>query len=98
LQAVGRVIELGPQADKFPLGRKVVTMVERGAYAELLIASSSLCVAAPDDADDAVLAVLPMQGLTAYFMPPAAAWVRWCRALDCRGKSIGLDIGIAQIP
>jgi hypothetical protein len=90
LQAVGRVIELGPQADKSLLGRKVVTVVERGAYAELLIASSSLCVAAPDDADDAVLAVLPMQGLTAYFMLTASTVLRAGESVLVHAASSGV--------
>jgi NADPH2:quinone reductase len=100
LQAVGRVIELGPQADKSLLGRKVVTLVERGAYAELLIASSSLCVAAPDDADDSVLAVLPMQGLTAYFMLTASTVLRPGESVlvHAAGSGVGaLAVQIAKI-
>jgi len=67
LQAVGRVVRLGPQADPGLLGRKVVTFVGKGAYAEFVSAPVALCVVAPDEADDATLSVIPMQGLTAYF-------------------------------
>jgi NADPH:quinone reductase len=100
LQAVGKVIELGPRADKSLLGRKVVTMVEKGAFAELLIASSSLCVTAPDDADDAVLAVLPMQGLTAYFMLTSSTALRPGESVlvHAAGSGVGaLAVQIARI-
>jgi NADPH:quinone reductase len=43
LQAVGRVVSVGPQADRNLVGRKVVTFVGKGAYAEFLIAPESLC-------------------------------------------------------
>src|ERR1700733_11514104 len=66
LQAVGRVVNGASRADRGLLGRKVVAFVDKGAYAQFLVASSALCVAVPDEADDAVLSVLPMQGLTAY--------------------------------
>src|SRR5438132_645303 len=55
-QAAGKVVGLGPAADRALWGRKVVTHVRKGAYAEYLIAPSSDCVAVPDDADDAMLA------------------------------------------
>jgi NADPH2:quinone reductase len=100
LQAVGKVIALGAQADKSLLGRKVVTAVERGAYAELLLAPSSLCVAAPDDADDAVLAVLPMQGLTAYFMLTSSTVLRPGESVlvHAAGSGVGaLAVQIAKI-
>jgi NADPH:quinone reductase len=76
LQAVGRVIQVGPQADPTLLGRKVVTFVAKGAYAELLTAPSNLCVIAPEEADEATLSVLPMQGLTAYLALTASTALR----------------------
>jgi len=81
MQAVGRVVRVGPEADSNLIGRKVVTFVGKGAYAEFLIAQASLCVVAPDNADDATLSVIPMQGLTAYFTLTAATVLR-------RGESI----------
>lgn len=72
----------------------------QGAYAELLIASSSLCVAAPDDADDSVLAVLPMQGLTAYFMLTASTVLRPGESVlvHAAGSGVGaLAVQIAKI-
>lgn len=71
-QAVGKVVALGPAANRALHGRKVVTHVRKGAYAEYLIAPSSDCVTVPDDADDATLAAIPMQGLTAYCLLTAS--------------------------
>jgi NADPH2:quinone reductase len=76
LQAVGRVVAAGPDADPALINRKVVAFVGKGAYAELMAASSKLCVPVPEDIDDALLSVLPMQGLTAYFMLTASTMLR----------------------
>lgn len=65
-QAVGTIVALGSTAHRALQGRKVVAHVRKGAYAEYLIAPESDCVVVPDDADEAVLAAIPMQGLTAY--------------------------------
>jgi NADPH2:quinone reductase len=72
MQAVGRVVRLGPQAEPTLLGCKVVTFVDKGAYAEYLIAPAELCVVVPNDTDDTTLSVMPMQGLTAYFTMTAS--------------------------
>src|ERR1700761_574088 len=76
LQGVGRVVEMGPQADPSLMNRKVVAAVKEGSYAEYFTAASSLCAVAPDEADDAVLAAIPMQGLTAYFMLTASTTLK----------------------
>jgi NADPH:quinone reductase len=100
LQAVGRVVSVGPQADRSLVGRKVVTFVGKGAYAEFLIAPESLCVVAPDDADDATLAVIPMQGLTAYFTLTAATVLRPGESIliHAAGSGVGsLAVQMAKI-
>jgi NADPH:quinone reductase len=76
MQAVGRVVSVGPAADEKLIGQKVVTFVGKGAYAEFLLAPAPLCAVAPDSADDATLSVMPMQGLTAYFTLTAATVLR----------------------
>jgi NADPH:quinone reductase len=100
LQAVGRVVQLGPQGDPALLGRKVVTFVDKGAYAELLIAPSSLCVVAPEEADDATLSVLPMQGLTAFLALSASTTLRKGESvlIHAAGSGVGsLAVQIARI-
>jgi NADPH:quinone reductase len=100
MQAVGRVVSVGPQADPKLMGRKVVTFVGAGAYAEFLIAPASLCALAPDSADDATLAVMPMQGLTAYFTLTAATVLRPGESIliHAAGSGVGsLAVQMAKI-
>jgi NADPH2:quinone reductase len=100
LQGVGRVVEVGPKADQSLMGRKVVAAVKEGAYAEYFAASSSLCAVAPEDADDAVLAAIPMQGLTAYFMLTASTALKKGESIlvHAAGSGVGsLAVQIARI-
>jgi NADPH:quinone reductase len=100
LQAVGRVVRLGPQADPALLGRKVVAFVGKGAYAEFLSAPTAFCVVAPDEADDATLAVIPMQGLTAYFTLTASTVLRAGESIlvHAAGGAVGsLAVQMAKI-
>jgi NADPH2:quinone reductase len=100
LQGVGRVVEVGPKADQSLMGRKVVAAVKEGAYAEYFVASSALCAVAPDDADDAVLAAIPMQGLTAYFMLTASTALKKGESIlvHAAGSGVGsLAVQIAKI-
>jgi NADPH2:quinone reductase len=97
LQAVGTVIELGPEADHALKGRRVVVAVDKGAYAELLIAPSTMCVAVPDGPDDAVLAVLPMQGLTAYCLLTKSTQLRAGESVLIHAAGSGLGALAVQI-
>jgi len=100
LQAVGLVVELGPEADPALKGRKVVAAVDKGAYAEFMIAPSPLCVTVPDGLDDAVLAVLPMQGLTAYCLLTKSTQLRAGESvlIHAAGSGVGaLAVQIAKI-
>lgn len=99
-QAVGKVVGLGPEADRALWGRKVVTHVRKGAYAEYLIAPSSDCVAVPDDADDAMLAAIPMQGLTAYCLLTASTVLKSGESIlvHAAGGGVGsIAVQIAKI-
>jgi NADPH2:quinone reductase len=99
-QAVGRILEVGPEADRALLGQKVITFVGKGAYAEFLIAPSALCVVVPDEADDATLSVMPMQGLTAYFTLTAATVLRAGESIlvHAAGSGVGsLAVQMARI-
>ena len=100
LQAVGRVVEVGGDADQSLAGKKVVVAVKEGAYAEYLVASHALCAVVPDDLDEAVLAAIPMQGLTAYFMLTASTKLQRGESVlvHAAGSGVGsLAVQIARI-
>lgn len=99
-QAVGKVVALGPTADPALLGRKVIAHVRKGAYAEYLAAPASDCVAVPDDADDAMLAAIPMQGLTAYCLLTASTALKAGESIlvHAAGGGVGsIAVQIAKI-
>jgi NADPH2:quinone reductase len=68
LQVTGRVRSVGPTGDSNLIGKKVVTIVNGGGYAEVTIAPAYATVVIPEDADDFKLAALPTQWLTAWLM------------------------------
>jgi NADPH2:quinone reductase len=99
LQAVGRIVEIGG-ADKSLLHRKVVASVKAGACAQYFLAPSSLCAAVPEGIDDNVLAAIPMQGLTAYFMLTASTRLQKGESVlvHAAGSGVGsLAVQIARI-
>lgn len=99
LQAVGRVVEVGG-ADKSLLHRKVVASVKAGACAQYFLAPSSLCATVPEGTDDNVLAAIPMQGLTAYFMLTASSRLQSGESVlvHAAGSGVGsLAVQIARI-
>jgi len=100
LQLVGRVAELGPHGDKSLTDKKVMAVVREGAYAEYLVVSSQLCASVPEDIDENVLAALPMQGLTAYFMLTASTVLKQNETVlvHAAGSGVGsLAVQIAKI-
>src|SRR5271155_3258785 len=73
LQAAGRVIEVGSKGDQGLIGKKVVALLPAGGgYAQFAIAPSNMAVVLPESADDATMAALPDQGVTAYLMLTAS--------------------------
>ncbi len=48
---VGRIVAVGPSANKLAIGQRVAAIVFRGAFAELAVASASRCFPVPDDLD-----------------------------------------------
>jgi NADPH:quinone reductase len=100
LQLVGRVVEVGALADKSLVNKKVVAAVKEGAYAEYVVASSQLCAPVPEDADEDILAAVPMQGLTAYFMLTASTVLKQGETVlvHAAGSGVGsLAVQIAKI-
>lgn len=66
LQVVGRVSMLGEGVEPALIGRKVMALMPRGAYAQHVIARADLLVTLSESADDVAMAALPCQGVTAY--------------------------------
>ena len=66
LQVVGRVSATGPGVDPALRGRKVMALMAKGAYAQMVASRADLMVALPDDADDVAMAGVPCQGVTAF--------------------------------
>lgn len=101
LQAVGRVIEGGPNADANLVGKRVVAYTPQGgAYAEKVVADSNLCIEIPESADADLFAALPNQGLTAYLLLTASTKVEPGESVLVQGASGGvgsLAIQIARI-
>jgi NADPH:quinone reductase len=100
LQVVGKVVAVGRGVESSLVGRKVVAIVGRGSYAQRCLAAAELCVVAPEETDDALLAVLPMQGLTAYFMLTQSTVLRRGESVlvHAAGSGVGaLAVQIAKI-
>ncbi len=57
LAAVGTVVAAGPHTS-VPLGRRVVGLMKKGAYAQVAVAEEALCADVDDDAGLAVCAAL----------------------------------------
>lgn len=98
LQAVGRVIELGPNADATLIDKRVVAYTPRGGgYAEKVLADSTLCIEIPESATADIFAALPNQGLTAYLLLTASTEVRPGESVLVQGASGGVGSLATQI-
>jgi NADPH2:quinone reductase len=62
LQVVGRVVEVGPAGDRTLIGKKVVTLLQGGGYAQFVSAPTNTTIIIPESADDAMMAAIPTQG------------------------------------
>ncbi len=65
-QVVGVVKAVGPQGDRSLLEKRVLAMVPDGGYAQYTLARANLTFPLSPSVDDAHMAVLPNQGITAY--------------------------------
>lgn len=51
MEAAGEVVAVGPDAQRFALGDRVVAHMENGAYAERVLIDEAACMALPDSLD-----------------------------------------------
>jgi NADPH2:quinone reductase len=98
LQAVGRVVQTGADADSSLLGRKVVALLpDKGGYAQYVAAPQAMAVSLPEEADDNLIASLPAQGVTAYLSLNASTQLKPGETVLVHGAAGGVGSIAIQI-
>jgi NADPH:quinone reductase len=97
LQVVGRVVAIGDSIDQAMIGRKVMALMRKGAYAQFAVAPLATIVTLDDDADDVAMASLPCQGSTAFLMLQALARLRAGETVLVHGAAGGVGSLAVQI-
>jgi NADPH:quinone reductase len=96
LAVAGTVVAAGPQTSVEP-GRRVVALMKKGAYAQLVLAQEALCAVVDDDADLAALAGLAAQGACAHLLLQASTTLRAGESLLVHGAAGGVGSIAVQI-
>jgi NADPH:quinone reductase len=99
LAVAGTVVAAGPQTS-VELGRKVVALMKKGAYAQLALAEEALCAVLDNEADNASLAVLAgfaAQAACAHLLLQASTTLRPGESLLVRGAAGGVGGLAVQI-
>jgi NADPH:quinone reductase len=92
------VIEVGSKGDHGLIGKKVVALLPAGGgYAQFVIAPSNMAVVLPESADDATMAALPDQGVTAYLTLTASTKVWPGESVLVHGAAGGVGSLAVQI-
>lgn len=65
-EVAGVVMEVGEDVRGVKKGKRVVTLIEQGGYAEFAVAPAKGLIPIPDGVDYEQAVALPLQGLTAY--------------------------------
>src|SRR5699024_1061536 len=65
-EVAGVVSKVGEGVTGVEIGKRVVTLIERGGYAEYVVAPAKGLIPIPDGVDYEQAVALPLQGLTAY--------------------------------
>jgi NADPH2:quinone reductase len=68
LAVAGTVVAVGRDGDPTLVGRRVVALMKKGAYAQLAVADQALCAVVDDDADPVPLAGFAAQAVTAHLL------------------------------
>jgi NADPH2:quinone reductase len=97
LQVVGRVSRTGSGADPALLGRKVMALMPKGAYAQRALARANMVVALDEEADDVAMASLPCQGVTAFLALQACTTLREGESVLVQGAAGGVGSLAVQI-
>jgi NADPH:quinone reductase len=96
LAVAGTVVAAGPQTSVEP-GRRVVALMKKGAYAQLVLAQEALCAVVDDDADLAALAGFAAQGACAHLLLQASTTLRAGESLLVHGAAGGVGSIAVQI-
>ncbi len=96
LAVAGTVVAAGPQTS-VEVGRRVVALMKKGAYAQLALAEEALCALVDDDADAAALAGFAAQATCAHLLLQASTTLRPGESLLVHGAAGGVGSLAVQI-
>jgi NADPH2:quinone reductase len=97
LAVAGTVVEAGPDTNADLVGRRVVALMKKGAYAEVAVAAEALCAIVDDDADLVVLAGFAAQAACAHLLLQASTTLRPGESLLVHGAAGGVGGLAVQI-
>jgi NADPH:quinone reductase len=89
LAVAGTVVEAGPDATGNLVGRRVVAIMKKGAYAQRAVAAEAVCAVVDDDADVIVLAGFAAQAACAHLLLQASTTLRAGEALLVMARRAG---------
>jgi NADPH2:quinone reductase len=96
LAIAGTVVAAGPQTS-VEVGRKVVALMKKGAYAQLAVAEEGLSAVIDDDADQVTLAGFAAQAACAHLLLQASTTLRAGESLLVHGAAGGVGSLAVQI-
>ena len=96
LAVAGTVVAAGPQTS-VEVGRKVVALMKKGAYAQLVVAEEPLSAVIDDDADQVTLAGFAAQAACAHLLLQASTTLRAGESLLVHGAAGGVGSLAVQI-
>jgi NADPH2:quinone reductase len=99
LAVAGRVVEAGSETS-VPVGRRVVALMKKGAYAQRAVADEALCAVVDDDASDeqvVALAGFAAQGACAHLLLQASTTLRPGESVLVHGAAGGVGGLAVQI-
>ncbi|MFW9267901.1 quinone oxidoreductase family protein [Pseudomonas sp. NR3] len=97
LQVVGRVSQRGEGVDLGIVGRKVMALMPKGAYAQQAIARADMLVTLDESANDVAMAGLPCQGVTAFLALRTCAHLQSGESVLIQGAAGGVGSLAVQI-
>lgn len=97
LAVAGTVVAVGPDATTALVGRRVVALMKKGAYAQLGLADEALCAVVDDDADMTVLAGFAAQAACAHLLLQASTTLAPGESLLVHGAAGGVGGLAVQI-
>lgn len=97
LQVVGRISVPGEGVDPGVVGRKVMALMPKGAYAQQAIARADMLIMLDESANDVAMAGLPCQGVTAFLALRTCAHLQSGESVLIQGAAGGVGSLAVQI-